>query len=94
MSELQKNKTRELEWIFKGVANKHRIGVLILLGNESKLSVVDLSEKLKIDYKSLSEHLRKLMLAGLIMKRNDGNFVKHALTTRGKSILQFCRIVV
>ncbi len=94
MNEKQKKRIKDLEWVFKGVANKYRITVLLLLGEEAELSVAELSERMKVDYKSLSEHLRKLMLAGLIMKRKEGNFVKHALTTRGKSILQFCRIVV
>jgi len=63
------------------------------LDRESELSVMDIAEHIAIDFRTASEHLRKLVLAGLIMKRSDGISVRHALTKRGKDILKFCRIL-
>ncbi|OGG45413.1 hypothetical protein A2673_01335 [Candidatus Kaiserbacteria bacterium RIFCSPHIGHO2_01_FULL_50_13] len=49
------------------------------------------SERLNIGYENASDHVRKLAIAGLVMKRNDGPAVRHKLTERGDSILVFCK---
>ena len=75
----------------KGVANHRRIEIIDLLAHAPELSVFDIAERLKINFKTTSEHIRRLALAGMVMKRNDKNFVRHALTPFGKSILKFLR---
>jgi len=84
-------KTRELERIIKGAANHRRIEILMLLEKEPELSVFEISDTLRINFKTGSEHIRRLAIAGLVMKRSDGNSVRHALTGRGQSILKFLR---
>ena len=86
-------KPRQLERIVKGFANHRRIGILLLLEKKPELSVFDIADELKINFKTASQHIYKLAIAGLVMKRNDANSVRHALTDRGKSILQFLRII-
>ena len=88
-----KKTNRELERIIKGFASHRRLQVLDLLGKEPELSVQEISEKLKSEFKNISAHINKMAIAGLVMKRNEGNMVRHKLTTRGKSILQFVRII-
>ena len=88
-----KKTSRELERIVKGFANHNRIKILELLGRESNLSVQDISEKLKSDFKNVSAHITKMAIAGLVTKRSEGNIVRHTLSKRGKSILQFVRII-
>jgi len=82
---------RALERIVKGFANHRRIEILDLLRREPELSVDDISERLHIGYENASDHVRKLAIAGLVMKRNDGPSVRHKLTQRGESILMFCK---
>ena len=82
---------RALERIVKGFANHRRIEILALLQREPELSVDDISERLNIGYENASDHVRKLAIAGLVMKRNDGPSVRHKLTQRGESILMFCK---
>ncbi|MEK7194599.1 MAG: helix-turn-helix domain-containing protein [Patescibacteria group bacterium] len=84
-------KPRQLERIVKGFANHRRIEVLILLDKTPELSVFEISDTLKINFKTGSEHIRRLAIAGLVMKRNQGSAVRHALTGAGKSILKFLR---
>jgi predicted transcriptional regulator len=84
-------KTRELEKIVKGFSNHRRIQILELLFRRPELSVMQIADELSINFKTASEHIRRLHLAGLIMKRNAGNAVRHALTTVGNSILKFLR---
>ncbi len=62
-----------------------------LLSKSPELSVMEISDKLKINYKTGADHIRRLALSGIVMKRNDNNSVRHALTNDGKSILKFLR---
>ena len=82
---------RKIERVVKGFANHNRLKILELLDRKPELSVADISDKLKIGYENASDHIRKLALAGLVMKRNDGPSVLHRLTSRAKSILVFCK---
>jgi DNA-binding transcriptional ArsR family regulator len=84
---------RKLERVVKGFANHNRIKILELLDQKPELSVSEISDKLKIGYVNTSDHIRKMTIAGLVMKRNDGPSVLHKLTPRAKSILVFCKIL-
>lgn len=93
-SEGNKLKTsRQLESIFKGLANYHRLEILFLLEKEPGLSVEDISQKLSYGYMNASDHIRKLSLGGLVSKHKEGLTVQHKLTTRASSILVFCKIL-
>jgi len=81
----------KLEKITKGFSNHRRIEIMSLLKDKSELSVFDIAGELKINFKTASEHLRRLTIAGLIMKRHDGSSVRHKLTEQGKAILMFLR---
>ena len=85
---------RALERIVKGFANHRRIEMLHLLQREPELSVEDIAERLKIGYENASDHVRKLAIAGLVMKRNDGRSVRHKLTRRANDVLMFCKTLV
>ena len=82
---------RELERIVKGFSNHRRIQILRLLSNEPELSLLDISEKLRSDFKNISAHINKMATAGLVIKRNDFHFVRHKITRRGKQVLKFVR---
>ncbi len=85
---------RSLERMVKGFANHNRLKILELLEREPELSVLDIAQKLKTGYENTSDHVRRLAIAGLVMKRNDGNNVRHKLTPRAESILVFCKTLV
>ena len=84
-------KPRHLERIIKGVSNHRRIEILILLDRSPELSLIDIAETLKINFKTAGEHTRRLVIAGLVLKRNDRKHVRHALSPLGKVILKFLR---
>ena len=89
-----KNKQKsyyQLERIVKGFANHRRIEILELLKREPELSVLDISRKLNVNFKTASEHIRRLAIAGLVMKRSDGASIRHKATDRGLFILKFLR---
>ncbi len=82
---------RKVERVVRGFSNHSRLKMLDLLEKEPELSVIDIAKRLKMGYENVSDHIRKLAIAGLIMKRNSGPSVLHRLTTRGISILMFCK---
>lgn len=82
-------KTRVLEKTVKGFANHRRIEILELLSKEPELSVLEISQMLKVNFKTISEHIRRLSIAGLVEKRNQGSNVRHTLTPQAKHILKF-----
>jgi predicted ArsR family transcriptional regulator len=82
---------RQLERIVRGFSNHRRIQILELLKEEPELSVIDVAQKLKINFKTVSEHMRRLAIAGLIIKRSSGPAVRHRLTERGRVVLKFLK---
>ncbi len=94
MEKVSTNKSyHQLERIIKGVSNHRRIEILELLKNKPELSVADISEILHVNFKTISEHIRRLAIAGFVLKRSDGNNVRHKLTDRGLMMLKFLRIL-
>ncbi len=86
-----KNDTRHLERIVKGFANHRRIAILELLKKKPECSVEEISDALKLNYENTSDHVRKLAIAGLVLKRYQGTKVRQRLTERGESVLTFCK---
>jgi len=46
---------------------------------------------LHVNFKTISEHIKRLATAGFVIKRSDGASVRHKITQRGLSILKFLR---
>ena len=82
---------KELERITKGFSNHRRIQILNLLKKEPELSIADIADRLDVDFRTISAHVRRLAVSGLLIKRSEGSSVRHKLTERGMSILMFLR---
>jgi Mn-dependent DtxR family transcriptional regulator len=82
---------RKLERAVRGFSNHRRIQILELLKRKPELSVEDISSELHINYKTAAEHIRRLAIPGYVLKRNEGNAVRHKITARAQSILKFLR---
>ena len=82
-------KTKKLQRIVKGFANHRRIQILFMLRKTPELSVEEIADELDINFRTASEHIRRLAVADLVIKRNAGNSVRHKITPRAKSILVF-----
>ena len=80
---------RELERLVRGFSSHRRIQILNMLKKEPEQSVEEIADVLNINFRTSSEHLRRLATAGLVMKRNDNTSVRHRLTVRGEAILLF-----
>lgn len=84
-------KFRDLERVVRGFSNHRRIEILALLERAPELSVIEIADELGINFKTASEHIRRLAHAGLVLKRNEGAAVRHTLAPTGRSILKFLR---
>ena len=82
-------RTKRLERIVKGFANHRRIEILQLLSAHPDLCVGEISEKLQIELKTASEHVRRLALAGLVQKRYKGREVRLRTFGKAQDILTF-----
>ena len=85
------NISRKLERVIKGFANYRRLQILELLKKKTELSVQEIADELAIGYENASDHIRKMAIAGLVLKRYEGNNVRHCLTDRAKTVLIFCK---
>ena len=91
MADVKKKSYRQLERVVRGFSNHRRIEIMELLSRSPELSVIEISNGLNINFKTAADHVRRLAIAGLLLKRNDGAAVRHRLTTQGTLILKFLR---
>jgi len=81
--------SRQLERYFKGAANHRRISILLLVLKNPGISVDNISESLNCNFKTISEHTRRLVQAGLLNKNYKGNTVEHRVSPYGKMFCDF-----
>jgi DNA-binding MarR family transcriptional regulator len=93
MDEVKKQKTaKQLERYFKGVANHRRIDILLLIAQKEGIKVEDIANILDVNFKTISEHIRRLVQAGLVNKNYQGRQVAQTLSPYGKRFVDFIRI--
>ncbi len=86
----QKPKTpKQLERHLKGVANHWRIAILLTVANQDGVSLDQICQSVSGNIKTISEHTRRLVLAGLLEKKYHGSTVEHHLTPYGKTMYSF-----
>jgi len=89
---MEKIKTgKQLERHFKGIANHWRINILLLVGASDAITLEEIADQLGGNFKTISEHTRRLAQAGLLNKSYQGRTVQHSLSPYGKKIFTFIR---
>ena len=82
---------KQMERHLKGMANHHRIEILLLIAGSEGITLEDIVEALGANEKTLGEHTRRLYQAGLINKKYRGKFVEHTLSPYGKTFVSFLK---
>lgn len=82
---------KQLERHFKGIANHRRIDILLLVGASEGITLEEIADQLNGNFKTISEHTRRLVQAGLLNKTYQGRTVQHSLSPYGKKLLIFIR---
>lgn len=85
----RKKSAKQLERYFKGVANHYRIEILKLVSIAEGITVDGICQKLNANFKTISEHIRRLVQAGLVNKKYRGRQVEHYLSPYGRKFLKF-----
>jgi predicted transcriptional regulator len=81
----------QLERYFKGAANHRRLEILLLIDSKPNLSLESITDLLDANTKTISEHTRKLVQAGLLNKRYEGRSVSHNLSPYGELFVKFIK---
>ena len=82
---------KQMERHLKGMANHHRINILLLVAEHGGITLEDIVTVLRANAKTIGEHTRRLNLAGLINKKYRGKFVEHELSPYGKMFVRFLK---
>ena len=82
---------KQLERYFKGAANHRRIAILVVVEKEDGIIVEEIANRLGANFKTISQHTRSLVQAGLLNKKYLGRRVAHSLSPYGKSFLKFMK---
>ena len=82
---------KQLERHFKGVANHWRIEILLLISEQKNITLDAITERLKGNFKTISEHTKKLAGAGLVNKNYKGRNVAHNLSPYGQEMVRILK---
>ena len=82
---------KQLERYFKGAANHRRIAIMIIVEKNDGITVEEIADTLAANFKTVSQHTRSLVHAGLLNKKYRGREVMHSLSPYGKYFLKFIK---
>jgi len=83
--------SKQLERYFKGTANHWRISILFTVHQNPGITVEEIAVKLGGNFKTISQHISRLVQAGLLNKKYRGRQVTHSLSPYGKSFINFMK---
>ncbi|MFH1626714.1 MAG: winged helix-turn-helix domain-containing protein [bacterium] len=83
--------SKQFERHFKGVANHHRVDILLLVSKNPEITVEGIAENLDKNFKTISEHTRRLVQSGLLNKKYQGRNVIHLLSPYGEKFIEFIK---
>ena len=82
---------KQLERYFKVAANHWRIAILFLVEKNEGIKLEEIADALNANFKTISQHTRSLVQAGLLNKTYQGRQVAHTLSPYGKLFLKFMK---
>ena len=87
---VRKEKTaKKLERHFKGIANHRRIEILKVIALNEGITLDEIANLLRCNFKTISGHTKTLVHSGLVVKKYKGKAVQHFLSPYGKIIYEF-----
>lgn len=82
---------KQIERYCKGLSNHWRLEILFLLSNRKAMTLDDIARTLGCNMKTLSEHTKRLVQAGLLNKKYKKQFVEHSLSPYGARFVKFLK---
>ena len=78
----------EMAKTFALAGNEVRLKILLLLQEEQRLCVCDLSEILEMKIPAISQHLRKMKDAGMVFTEREGTVIYYQISERTGPVLE------
>ena len=82
-----KSKVLDYTAILQLAGNAVRMNILVLLEDEKRLCVCDLSEVLEMTIPAVSQHLKKLKISNLVETEREGNTIYYYINRKYKAVL-------
>lgn len=79
--------TKQLEKLFKILANKKRLDIIFLLYQKKKMPSVDIAKTIRLSRKSTSKHLRMLYSVDYLEREYIGFEVYYSISHEGKRVI-------
>jgi ArsR family transcriptional regulator, arsenate/arsenite/antimonite-responsive transcriptional repressor len=79
--ELSDSDAKELERLFKALADRHRVKILnwLIAAGDEAVCVCDFEDRLGLKQPTVSYHLKQLLDAGLVEREKRGSFAYFSL---------------
>ncbi len=71
---------KQLERVFKGLANRRRLAIIKLLHKEKELTVAEIARRIKLSFTSTSKHLCFLQRLDILDRRQESLSVWYRLS--------------
>ena len=81
-------KEKELEKIFKALANRRRLAILSFLKKNKQANVGEIAEAIKLSFKSTSRHLRVLVSVEILEREQSGLFSIYSFSNDASETLR------
>ena len=78
---------KQLEKVFKGLANRRRLAIIKLLHKEKELPVAEIARRIKLSFTSTSKHLGFLRQLDILDRRQESLTVFYRLADEPPIIL-------
>jgi Mn-dependent DtxR family transcriptional regulator len=82
---------KQMEKHLKGISNHYRIQILLLIEQNSEITLEGIIKAMGANAKTIGEHTRRLCSRGLVDKKYEGKFVAHRLSPYGKFFARFLK---
>jgi len=70
---------KQLEKIFKGLANRRRLAIIKLLSGKKEMAVADIAERINLSFTATSKHLGILRQLDILDRRQESLTVYYRL---------------
>lgn len=72
---------KQLERVFKGLANRRRLAIIKLLHREKELPVAEIARRIKLSFTATSKHLGLLQRLDILDRRQQSLSVFYSLSS-------------
>jgi DNA-binding transcriptional ArsR family regulator len=81
-------KEKELEKIFKALANRRRLAAISFIRKKKQANVGEIAEAIKLSFKSTSRHLNILRSSGILDREQSSLYVIYSISNEQSDILK------